>query len=309
MPPKQTELLIVGAGPAGLEAALTAKKHGIDALLIDGALPGSVIERTTGSKYFHHAYAGNSAPYEGELLFPDGVLGSELVSLWRDQARALPHIFNTQVKQMVREGERFHVSTDIESISACAVILACGMFAQPKRLAVSGEALEAGILHEYDYETPPQGKRLLVIGSGNSAVEAALHASQENEVTLLVRGAELASSVTARNRVLLARASVRVAYATDIVSFEQGAALARNGSVFPYERAYVLIGYEKPSEWYRSFGVEIGNLGVPILSKNYETSLPGVFAVGALAGALSIAEGGRQAQLVISHIRERGILK
>ena len=305
------DLLIVGAGPAGIEAGLQAKQAGIKALLIDREDAGSVISNTMSGKRFYHAYGRNAEPPKGLLEFPDRKKGSELVDLWKKQAETLSYLPNTTFEK-IEDGENgvYKFVTNKGTFSAPRLILATGTFSKPKHLGVPGEEGNANLLYEFDYNDFITDKKILVIGGGNSAVETALELSLDNSVTMLVRKPTLAEAVTERNRAELekeiANGAVKIFYNSNALSFDGNKVTMQIGSetkVEPFDSIYVNVGYERPSAWLESLSIALAENGLPKLSGHLETSRPGIFVAGALAGSDSITASANQAIEIIKYIK------
>ncbi|MEK7066082.1 MAG: NAD(P)/FAD-dependent oxidoreductase [Patescibacteria group bacterium] len=312
------DLLIAGAGPAGIEAGLQAKQAGINALIVDREEAGAIIANTMGGKKFYHSYGRNSEPPKGMLDFPDRKKGSELVSLWKKQTESLSYLPNT-VFEKIEDGDdgNYKIITNKGTFSAPRLILATGTFSNPKHLGVPGEEGNASIHYEFDYNDFITDKNILVIGGGNSAVETALELSLDNNVTMLVRKPTLAEAVTERNRVELekeiANGAVEIFYNSNAISFngnevtmdldvqplgEQGRTVVES-----FDIIYINIGYEKPSAWLESLSIALAENGLPKLSDHLETSRPGIFVAGALAGSDSIIASANQSIEIIKYIK------
>ncbi|MBI3631830.1 MAG: NAD(P)-binding domain-containing protein [Candidatus Vogelbacteria bacterium] len=308
------DLIIIGAGPAGIEAGLQAEQIGIKALLIDREEAGSVIANTMSGKRFYHAYGRNAEPPGGLLDFPDRKKGGELVDLWRKQARSLAYLPNTvfETIENVAGNGTYIIITNKGNFIASRVILATGIFSKPKRLGVSGEEGNASIAYEFDYNDFITDKKILVIGGGNSAVETALELSLDNDVLLIVRKPNISETITERNRAELEReitgGSLRIFYNSNILSFNSDEATIQiSGEKITdrFDKIYINIGYESPSEWLKSLLFELAPNGLPILFANLETSRPGIFVAGALAGSDSIIGSANQAIEIIKYIARK----
>ncbi|MFA6006613.1 MAG: NAD(P)/FAD-dependent oxidoreductase [Candidatus Paceibacterota bacterium] len=316
------DLLIVGAGPAGIEAALQAKKAGMNALLIDREEAGFIIAHTMSNKKFYHAYGQNVEAPKGLLDFPDRKQGSELVRLWRLQADTVPYAPHTVFKTIEdARGETsgkggglasdtvYNFITDKGAIQAPKLILATGMFSKPCKLGVPGEEGNTSVAHEFDYNSFITDKKILVIGGGNSAVEAALELSLDNEVTLLVRKPHVAETVTERNRVELeneaGKGTIKVFYNSSVTEFNnQEATLKLEDKIEKkvFDKIYITIGFEKPSDWLASMSIALDQDGLPKLSDKLETSRSGIFVSGALTGNDSIIGSANQSIDIIRYM-------
>jgi len=182
------DLVVVGAGPAGLAAAVYGASEGLDVLVLESNVPGG--------------QAGSSSRIENYLGFPTGISGIDLTG--RAYAQALK--FGAQVlvaKGAIRlscEGSRYTIDTgDGVPITARAVIIATGAEYRKPSLDNLSRFEGAGI---YYAATPMEGRlcagsEVAVVGGGNSAGQAAVFlASQARRVHVLVRGPGLAESMS-----------------------------------------------------------------------------------------------------------------
>ena len=156
------ELIIIGGGPAGLTAGIYAKRAGIDAILIEKALPGGLITTTE----LVENYPG----------FPEGVSGMDLGQKLEDQAKknGLDIIFGKAVRIEVNKGRKV-VFTEENSYSTKTVIIATG--SEPKKLGVPGEEdfIGKGVSYCATCDGPfYKDKNIAVVGGGNGALEEAL---------------------------------------------------------------------------------------------------------------------------------------
>jgi len=156
------ELIIIGGGPAGLTAGIYAKRAGIDAILIEKALPGGLITTTE----LVENYPG----------FPEGVSGIDLGQKLEDQAKknGLDIIFGKAVRIEVNKGHKV-VFTEENSYSTKTVIIATG--SEPKKLGVPGEEdfIGKGVSYCATCDGPfYKDKNIAVVGGGNGALEEAL---------------------------------------------------------------------------------------------------------------------------------------
>src|SRR6185312_9218091 len=187
-PREEVDLLVVGAGPAGLGAAVYGASEGLDTLIVDsGSIGGQ---------------AGSSRRIENYLGFPAGISGNELTSRAVTQARKFDARLATPYRALSLEpGNGRHVVRleDDREISARAVLLATG--ARYRRLPVDGLADYEGITVFYA-AGPVEGQlcgasRVAVVGGGNSAGQAAVWLARGGAlVTLLHRRADLSETMS-----------------------------------------------------------------------------------------------------------------
>jgi thioredoxin reductase/ferredoxin len=201
-PPADYDVVIVGAGPAGLSAALSALHHGLRYCLVEqeAALGGCVYH------YPRHKLA-MTAPAQldgvGTMRLGHEVAKEKLLAYWDEVvARKQLHIhFGERMTGVeARPDGSFVVRTSGGSHHARTVLLALGRRGTPRRLGVPGEALPKVVYRLVDAEQYA-GQRVLVVGGGDSALEAAVAVAgaEGTTVTLSYRGAGF-NRVKARNR-------------------------------------------------------------------------------------------------------------
>jgi thioredoxin reductase (NADPH) len=293
------DLIIVGAGPAGLAAAVYAGSEGLDVLVIETATPGG--------------QAGSSSKIENYLGFPTGISGQELA------ARAIAQVEKFGAKLMVAHSvaalecarRPFKVVLDNgNKLPARAVVIATGAQYNKPPIANLGKFEGQGIYYGATFMEAQlcEGDEIVVVGGGNSAGQAAVFLSQTTrKVHMLVRSGALAETMS---RYLIQRIdenpAIEVHYKTEIVGVEGGAHLERvtwqdksSGATSAHEirHVFIMAGAAPRTEWLRGCvalddkgfiltGRDLdGAIGTPTWTlgrapQMLETSLPGAFAVG-----------------------------
>jgi thioredoxin reductase (NADPH) len=288
------DVAIVGAGPAGLAAAVYAASEGLSVLALDCRAFGG--------------QAGASARIENYLGFPTGITGMALMARAHNQARkfgvemAIPDEVIGLEEPSHRNKGRFVLKlSNNERVSARSVVIASG--ARYRQLAVDGLAsFEAASVHYW--ASPLEGKlcagqEVALVGAGNSAGQAVVYlASQVSKVWLLVRGRDLASSMS---RYLVDRitglSNVEVLTQTTVTGVEGRDAMLeairwRAGSSgeevrWPIQHLFLFIGADPNTEWLSGSGVALDRKGFVLTGAGttenrqpLETSRPGIFAIG-----------------------------
>ena len=310
------DVAIVGAGPAGLAAAVYGSSEGLETIVIErGSIGGQ---------------AGSSSMIRNYLGFARGIGGAELARQAYEQA----WVFGTRfligkAVTGLRCGDDTHVLTTADGgeISSRTVILATGV--SYNRLEIP--ALESLVGMGVYYGASPgeakyfAGKRVYLVGAGNSAGQAVLHlAKWAEEATLVVRGDRLEKSMS-KYLVdeIVSAANVKVLLATQIVDGSGEGRLetltlagdaTEDAVVVGADALFVLIGARPFTEWLPAevardahgfvvTGTDLSHDGrlddwlLPRSPRPFETSVPGVFAVGDLRSrsmkrvASSVGEG------------------
>jgi thioredoxin reductase (NADPH) len=276
------DVAIVGAGPAGLAAAVYASSEGLRTLVIERESIGG--------------QAGSSARIRNYLGFQRGITGGELATRAYQQA----WVFGTNFLLMrevegLQAHDRGHVITisDGSEIEARSIVLATGV--DYRRLGIP--AVEGfcgrGVFYGYSSSDAHQvaGGRIFVVGAGNSAGQAAVHLSRyAGEVTMICRRPTLGESMSRYLRHEIDAAGVNVRLSTLMVDAAGDGRLEavtlRHASgdreTVPADAVFVLIGGEPRSDCL-PLEAERDDKGFIVTGGGnhmYETSLPGVFAIG-----------------------------
>ena len=305
-PREEVDLLVVGAGPAGLGAAVYGASEGLDTLAIDSTVLGG--------------QAGLSRRIENYLGFPAGISGTELTSRAATQARKFDARLATPFRaESLEPGEARHVVRleEDHEIAARAILLATG--AEYRRLPVDDLADYEGMSVFYA-AGPPEAQlcgasRVAVVGGGNSAGQAAVWLSRGGAlVTLLHRRADLRETMSAYLIRELERDGVAVRDRGEIAQLHGAdgqleAVTLTDGERLPLSFLFLFLGALPCTDWLGDMVArdEDGFIltGAPA-NADYllETSLPGVFAAGDVRSgstkrcATAVGEGAMAVQLV-----------
>lgn len=200
------DLVIVGAGPAGFGAALTAKSLGLNFVLLEQeSLGGCVFQYPRGKMVMTSAA---ELPLVGKIRFTN-TSKEELLKFWQDIERREGLEFNYQERVSAVEAQAsggYLVRTAKGEYPAASVLLAIGRRGTPRKLGVPGEDLPKVVYRLIDPEQYRQ-RRVLVVGGGDSALEAAASVAEAgaSAVTLSYRGDAFARAKS-RNRERVAQA-------------------------------------------------------------------------------------------------------
>jgi thioredoxin reductase (NADPH) len=257
------DVAIVGAGPAGLSAALTAQQHELRYIALEQGEIAATIRQYPRHKFLMAEPI--EMPLYGSLYVADGTKEA-LLAVWETiLANTGVRIqTNERVERITRNGKGFEIVTAKGKYHARFVVMAMGRRGSPRRLGIPGEELGKVAYRLIEAETY-EGKDILVAGGGDSAVEAAIALSRNgrNRVTLCYRG-EAFERVRDRNRQQLEVAEksgwVRILRKSNIVEIRpESVTVDVRGAPaeIPNHFVFILIGGESPEDFLRRTGIEI----------------------------------------------------
>lgn len=261
------DVVIVGAGAAGLNAALQAKERGMHYLLLEKEQIANTIENFPEGKWVY-AEPDNKPP-RGKLWL-DGASKEELTQRWHQIILANQLNIRTMegVSRCEKKGGIFHVETGKSRYRAKRVILATGQRGNPRQLNVKGEDRE-GIYHRLYSPRKYRGKNILVVGGGNSAAEAAITLSEQNKVCLSYRGSEFSrifkdnegklKEAISEGRIVPVMNSVVTEFGEDSATLTIREGSRDETRKVPYDHVFVLIGADVPREFFKSLGLRMEN--------------------------------------------------
>jgi thioredoxin reductase (NADPH) len=318
------DTVIVGAGPAGLAAAVYGASEGLRTVVIEREAPGG--------------QAGTSSRIENYLGFPSGVSGDELSSRALQQARRLGAeiLVTRSITRIDAATQQLHLDGG-DVLQTPTIILACGV--TWRHLAVDGFDRLAGRGIFYgaarSEAANTHGLDIHIVGAGNSAGQAAMFFSAHaRSVTILYRGETLARSMSQYLvEQLETRANIRVLYRSEVVAAYGDASLAeidvRDSVTGETTRSassglFIFIGADAETGWlppeialdpkgYVLTGLDVRAAGRWALDRDpylLETSVPGIFACGDVRFspvkrvAAAVGEGSMAIAFVHQYLRE-----
>jgi thioredoxin reductase/NAD-dependent dihydropyrimidine dehydrogenase PreA subunit len=258
------DVVIIGAGPAGISASLTAKRHGLNFLTLEQDSLGGTVFNFPRSKIVMTAPV--ELPLHGKVRLFD-TSKSELLALWNEalSKNGITIQEHTKVEGIQLVGDVFRVITANEKeFKTKTVLLAIGRRGSPRKLGVPGEGLEKVAYRLLEPELVI-GKKVVVVGGGDSAIEAALSLSEQNTVVLSYRS-DAFSRVKPKNRekleAAIAEGKLDVKLKSNVVKIDKELvelALEENGGKQALENdlVYIFAGGELPTQFLQKTGVEI----------------------------------------------------
>ena len=274
------DVIMVGAGPAALSAAIYTTREDIETVLMEKGVVGGMAAITD--------WVDN---YPG---FPKGIAGLEYADNLREQAERFgAKIELGEVTEIIDEGMYKRLKTTEGDMLAKAVLIATGT--DYKKIGVPGE--QEYYARGVHYCATCDGafyrdKRLVVVGGGNSAVQEAIFLTRfASHIDLLVRSDKMRASEILQRELREKHAdkiTVHFNTATDEIVGDAGKVVKVVGTdkstgkqvEFPTDGVFVFVGLKPNTEFLQSSKVELDEVGLVKTNEELETSMPGVYAAG-----------------------------
>ena len=256
------DVIIIGAGPAGISATLQAKKLKLNYLLLEqDSLGGTVFN-------FPRAKVVMTSPmelpgYGNVKLFETSK--NELLQLWQEviQKNDIQVKEHIQVKEIIPKDSGFYVQTNTgQEFETHKVLLAIGRRGSPRKLNVSGEELEKVAYRLLEPELI-QNKKILVVGGGDSAIENALLLAPENEVTLSYRSEQF-SRLKPKNlskiKDAIQQNKLRIELSSNVLEIKEKEVilmLEKESISLDNDLVYIFAGGELPTQFLKKAGINI----------------------------------------------------
>jgi thioredoxin reductase (NADPH) len=308
---KELDLLIIGAGPAGISAAYIAKQEGLNYLVIEkGLIANTIYNYPLGRLVF-------STP--NELEFHQGDLVSSREKPTREELLSYYVRFvldnnlhiNTEEEAIHLEQLRphlFSIRTTRNQYLAKNVLVAIGAMAYPKRLNIPGEDLPK-VFHRFTEPYPYVRKNALVVGGGNSAAEAALFLAEDGAKTSLAiwrsdwenrdpKQGCIKHWVRTPLEREIEKGHLQLIFFSHIEEIREEEVLIRLDNeellTLPNDVVFILIGSNADLRLLKEVGVQFmeSKVGtVPVYNPDtFETNIPGIYVAGHFTDARHIKE-------------------
>ncbi|MCB0746797.1 MAG: NAD(P)-binding domain-containing protein [Ignavibacteriae bacterium] len=258
------DVIIVGAGPAGIAASLTAAKNNLKFLTLEQDSLGGTVFTFPRAKIV--MTSPMDLPLYGKVKLQE-TSKSELLGLWQEvlTQNNITINQNEKVLEIIKYSNYFEVITNQEKYNCLRVLLSIGRRGSPRKLGVPGENLVKVTYRLLEPELI-NNKKVIVVGGGDSAIESSLLLAEDetNQVTLSYRSASF-NRIKPKNleKIELAKNQnkVNVIYESNIVEINEKDVKMKlkNGSVVPIENdlVYIFAGGELPNKFLDKIGIKI----------------------------------------------------
>ncbi|MNU15380.1 Ferredoxin--NADP reductase [compost metagenome] len=290
------DILIIGAGPIGLNCALEAKKNNLNYLIIEkGTIVNSLYNYPLYMRFFSTAEKLEIAeiPFISAAPKPGR---QEALEYYQGIARQKNININLyeKVLKVSKSGNIFEIETSKSKYTAKNVIISTGFYDIPNLMNIPGENLEK-VKHYYTEPYPYAKQKIVVIGSSNSSVDAALETYRKGaEVTMVIRNSEISENVKywvkpdIENRI--AEGSIKAHFNAELIEIKENSVVFKDekSKIQEIENDFVLAmtGYLPDFNFLKNSGIDLqGECLNPVYDpETMETNIENLYLAGVVCG-------------------------
>ncbi|NIA30822.1 MAG: FAD-dependent oxidoreductase [Actinobacteria bacterium] len=273
------DCVIIGAGPAGMTAAIFAKAKNMRVLILEGNQAGGQLKNLYPYKPVYN--------YPGYSRIPAGELADRMIEQVREYN--IPLMENSPIKDIVKSDENiFVISGKQFRVKAKSIVLASGLgLSEPRRVGAPGESELEGNGIEYTITNIADwtGKDVAVIGGGNSAIDNALLLLENNARVVLIHRSQLRAEPDSIKK--LQKKNVPIHLGWKPSEFQKSGngkvlfAIENDGKKMRLEKDKILIniGLKPNTEFLEKLAVDKNNKHI-LVDTEMHTSIPGIFGCG-----------------------------
>lgn len=313
------DILIIGAGPIGLNCALEAKKNNLSYLIIE---KGTIVNSLYNYPLYMRFFSTSEKLEIAEIPFISAAPKpgrQEALEYYQGIARQKNLNINLyeKVLNVSKKEEIFEVETSKSKYLAKNVIISTGFYDIPNLMNVPGENLEK-VKHYYTEPYPYAKQKIVVVGSSNSSVDAALETYRKGaEVTMIIRHSEISENVKywvkpdIENRI--AEGNIKAHFNSQLIEIKENSVIFKdeNGEIQEIENDFVLAmtGYLPDFDFLKNAGIDLqGECFNPVYNREtMESNIPNLYLAGVVCGGkdthLWFIENSRiHAEMIVQHI-------
>ncbi|HEC1754411.1 TPA: NAD(P)-binding domain-containing protein [Campylobacter lari] len=286
------DMVVIGAGPAGIAAGIEAKIKNKEVIVLEkaDAICQTLVKFYKEGKRVDKAYKGCDSTNHGHINFEDGTRESTIETFQNAiKEHNLEVKLSSEVESVKKDGENFIVSTANENYICKNAVIAIGRMGKPNKPSYTLPITLTKIIN-FNANSASQGEKILVVGGGNSAAEYAIDLAKNNDVILCYRR-ETFSRLNDINLSDIQKAfeqgSVKAKLGIDIINIEDENGKAKvhftNDTNEIYDRIIYAIGGSTPLDFLQKCSIEVDEKGVPSFDENKESNVKGLFVAGDIA--------------------------
>ncbi|MDA3945736.1 MAG: NAD(P)-binding domain-containing protein [Helicobacteraceae bacterium] len=313
MSEKVYQLAIIGAGPAGIAAAVECYLLGMREIVLiekDENHNATIRKFYKDKKRVDKDWKGQTVELDGNLLFLDGTKESTLdffdEILEKHSVELKTH---TEVQKIVKRDNHFEVMITGSSILAKHAVVTIGRMGKPNKpdYKIPGTLKK---LINFTLDSCSENEKVLVVGGGDSAIEYAVDLADKNTVSICYRRENFRRANPTNQKDIadaLENGSVRALLGVNIVALEDDggkvSVVLDEGETETYDRVVYAIGGTTPSAFLTSSGIDIED-GKPVHDDNYQSNIKGLYVAGDITqeSGGSIALGLNHGYAIANHI-------
>lgn len=289
---RRFDLIIIGAGPAGIGAGVEAKLKNKELLILEKAddICQTFLKFYKDGKRVDKEYKGHDSTNRGHVPFEDGTKESSLQT-FKDAIKEhnLELEFNSEVESVKKNGEFFVVNTTKGSYECKNIVVAIGRMGKPNKPDYKIPSSLNKIIN-FNANSVLGNEKIIIVGGGNSAAEYAVDLCKNNDVTLCYRRDKFTrlndtnlNDVNECNQ----NGKLKLKLGVDIQEIEDENSKAKikfnDGSTESYDRVIYAIGGSTPVDFLQKCGIEVDDKGVPVFDENKQSNVKGIFVAGDIA--------------------------
>lgn len=316
------DVLIVGAGPIGINCALECKKNGLNYVVVEkGTLTNSLFNYPLNMTFFSTSekLEIDEIPFISNNPKPNR---NEALEYYRRVATSNNLNINLyeEVLSIEKEGGNFKIETSRKTYHAEKIIISTGFYDIPQLIGVPGEGLDK-VSHYYKEAHPFVMQKVIVVGASNSSVDAALEIWRKGgDVTMVVRGKDIGERVKywvrpdIENRIK--EGSIKAYFNSNIEEIKEDEVIIqtpKGKKTLPNDFVIALTGYRPNFEFLKQIGVRLSDdeKKLPEYNPNtMETNVEGLYLAGVICGGMEthkwFIENSRiHAKIIVDHIMKQ----
>lgn len=287
---KKVDVVIIGAGPAGIGAGVEAKLKGKEVILLEKSneICQTLLTFYKDGKRVDKEYKGNESQNLGHIPFEDGTKESTLKTLKEAlQTHQIQVECASEVESVKKVGENFLVATTKESFECKNIIIAIGRMGKPNKPSYKIPSSLNKIVN-FNANSVQGNEKIIIVGGGNSAAEYAVDLANHNQITLCYRQKAFTRlnetnlndiENAAKNGKIQLKLGLDI---NELVDENGKAKLVFNTSEI-YDRVIYAIGGSTPVDFLQKCGVKVDEQGIPVFDENKESNVKGIFVAGDIA--------------------------
>lgn len=320
---KTYKVAIIGAGPAGLSAAARAAEQNVSHILLEASpqLSNTIFRYQKGK---HVMAEPNILPLRSPLEFDAGTREA-ILQAWDDGTEKLGVTVSKQCEVTGIEGSQGQFTITLknaEPVLAENVVLCIGLQGNIRKLGVEGEDLPF-VQYQLDDPDEYEAEDIVVIGAGDAAIENALALAGHNQVSIVNRKDEFVRCKDANRDAItnaIKRGDIQCYYSSNVQQVSKGSDNEYAGILtldtqegeaqINCDRIIARLGAIPPRRFVEACGIEFPNddpASVPAVDAKYQSNVPGLYIIGALAGYPLIKQCMNQGYEVIEYIQKNPV--